>query len=464
MVWIAGGRAPSRGRPMKRIAILLLLAASIAHAAQVVPPVPTLPPLPPGAVGPSEAAFVPPNAAPAPVALSALPPVSGTRIDLRFVPVAQVVDLVYADMLKVPYVIAPEVLADQRPVSFRFDKRDGDMRDFMRGFLASLGFALNTRDGVDYVSKRDAAPNEIQDNYVYQPRYRDADYLSRLVQPLFAGKFTTNRDIATSADGRMRAGSPPTSAAAMLDQETDTLVFIGSEREIAALKKLLPQVDTPAGQVAVRAWVYEVSKQEDNNSAFQLALSLLGGRVGASIGSGTVGSDANAIRLHAGGFEAAISALNSDSRFKVVTSPNLRVRSGQLARLNVGQSVPVVGSVSYPSTSGAPVQSVQYQDAGVIFQVQPTVKAGAIDLTVVEEISDFVRTTTGVNNSPTKNTRKLESSFSVEDGDAVLIGGLTQEKANHVDSGLSFLPSWMRGHSSGGSRTEILLLLQVQKL
>ncbi|KGV25817.1 bacterial type II and III secretion system family protein [Burkholderia pseudomallei MSHR4462] len=449
---------------MKWTIVPLLLVVSIANAGQAVPPIPTLPPLPAGAVGPSAAALVPPNAPPAAVALSALRPTSDARVDLRFVPVAQVVDLIYADMLKVPYVIAPEVLADQRLISFRFDARDGDVRNFMRGFLASLGFTVDTRDGMDYVSKRDAISSEPQDSYVYHPRYRDAEYLSRLVQPLFEGRFTTNRDIATSANARMRAASPPTSAAAILDQATDALVFIGSAGEISALKKLLPQVDTPVGQVAVRAWVYEVSKQEDNNSAFQLALRLLGGRVGASIGSGTIGDDSNAIRLRAGGFEAAIAALNSDSRFRVVTSPNLRVRSGQLARLNVGQSVPVVGSVSYPSASGAPVQSVQYQDAGVIFQVQPTVKASAIDLNVIEEISDFVRTTTGVNNSPTKNTRKLESSFSVEDGDAVLIGGLTQDKESHLDSGLSFLPSWMRGRASNSSRTEILLLLQVQKL
>ncbi|RQT86403.1 hypothetical protein [Burkholderia cepacia] len=33
-------------------------------------------------------------------------------VDLRFVNVAQVIDLLYADMLQSQYVIAPEVLAD----------------------------------------------------------------------------------------------------------------------------------------------------------------------------------------------------------------------------------------------------------------------------------------------------------------------------------------------------------------
>ncbi|WP_197419252.1 hypothetical protein [Burkholderia sp. BDU5] len=99
--------------------------------------------------------------------------------------------------------------------------------------------------------------------------------------------------------------------------------------------------------------VYEVTEQADNNSALQFAPSLLGERVGALglVGANSIGDDSNVIRLHAGGFEAAIAALNSDSRFKVVASPNLRVRPGQVARLNVGQSVPVVGTVSYPSAT-----------------------------------------------------------------------------------------------------------------
>ncbi len=441
---------------MRLAMIALLFAASSVIAAQA-PPIPTLPAL-------SSSPSVP--AAPSideSHVLMPLPKVDASRVDLRFVAVARVIDLLYADVLRIPYVLDPAVLSDKRLVSFRFDKSQGDVRAFLGQFLGSLGYGVRQRDGVDYVYRLDTK-NQDEDAFVYEPKYRNADYISRLLAPMFRGNFTANRSISALPGAEISADVPVRSAAALLDQATDLLVFVGSAREVAMLKKLLPQIDTAVGQVAVRAWVYEVTEQTDNNSAFQLALSLLGGRIGASIGAGSVGDSPNVIRLRAGGFEAAIAALNSDSRFKVVTSPNLRVRSGQTARLNVGQSVPVVGSVSYPSATASPVQSVQYQDAGVIFQVQPTVKARAIDLTVTEEISDFVRTTTGVNNSPTKNTRKLESSFSVEDGDAVLIGGLTQDKATRIDSGLSFLPSWMKGHSSDGSRTEILLLLQVQKL
>jgi type II secretory pathway component GspD/PulD (secretin) len=87
-----------------------------------------------------------------------------------------------------------------------------------------------------------------------------------------------------------------------------------------------------------------------------------------------------------------------------------------------------------------------------------------IDLQLDEEISSFVNTTTGVNNSPTKNTRKVESTFGLADGDVLLIGGLTQNQDTVVNLSLSFLPRWMAGRTSAKSKSEIRLLLQVRRL
>jgi general secretion pathway protein D len=445
---------------MRRAALLLLCIALSARAADVSTGASGMPPLPAGLPQAASAA-----AAKVSFPMGALPRSSGSRIDLRFVPVAQVVDLIYADLLQTPYVIDPDVLADDRPVSFRFDRTQGDVRSFLSTFLDSLGYSVTDRDGVAYIAKSKLSKDDAdRQTFVYEPKYRDADYLSRIVAPMVKGRFTENRSIAAPEGAKVASDVPATSAAGLIDQSADVLVFVGQTREVAMLKKLLPQLDTPVTNVSVRAWVYEVTDTGNNNSAFQLALSLLDGRVGGSLNVGSVSDTDNAVRLSVGGFNAALAALNSDSRFKVLTSPNLRVRSGDTASLNVGESVPVIGSVSFPSATAAPVQSVEYQDAGVIFQVKPTVKRDAIDLHLVEEISSFVNTTTGVNNSPTKNTRKVESSFSLADGDVLLIGGLTQDQDTHANSGLSFLPRWMAGHTVSTSKSEILLMLQVQKL
>lgn len=57
----------------------------------------------------------------------------------------------------------------------------------------------------------------------------------------------------------------------------------------------------------------------------------------------------------------------------------MRVLSGQHVRFNVGERVPIEGRVSYQGLSGTPLQSITYQDAGLIFDVQLTVVPGSIE-------------------------------------------------------------------------------------
>jgi general secretion pathway protein D len=450
-----------------RSLLLLLLAFSCSVFAEPFPAMPSLPALPPLpaalAAGPLP---LTPGAAMA--ATSPLRMGSAKKVDLRFVNVAQVVDLIYAEMLQTAYVIEPDVLADTRVVSFRFDRTKGDIRGGLSNFLDSLGFGVTTKEGTDYVFKRKEQKESEQrapdrEVFVYSPKYRSADYLSRLVQPLFSGQFTTNRAVPASAASHGKGDPPPSSAAALVDQSSDAMVFLGLPKEIEMLKQVLPQVDIKQGEVAIRAWVYEVSTGNDKSSGFQLAASILGGHLGISLGAGTIDDTANALRLHTGFLDAAIAALDSDSRFKVVTSPNLRVASGKHGRLNVGQSVPVIGAVSYPSAAGAPVQSVAYEDAGVIFDVLPVVKGEVTDADVTVEISDFVKTSTGVNNSPTKNTRKFETSMQLADGEVIVTGGLSQSKNSRVRSGVSFLPAFMDGQTWDDSKSDIVLVLQITK-
>jgi len=444
---------------MKTFVLALSLVARAAIAADVSP---LLPPLPPLASLGSD-----PRAGSSPLPYTSLAPLklgNAKAVDLRMVNVAQVIDLIYAEMLQGQYVISPDVLADQRVVSFRFDRSKGDIRSGLAEFLGSLGFGVETKENVDYVFKRPEMKEADKQPFVYEPKYRSADYLARLVQPLFAGSFTSNRTIQAPSGSRTKGDAPPSSAAAQVDQSSETMVFLGSAKEIALLRTVLKQVDTRAGEVAIRAWVYEVSTGDDHTTGFELAASVLGGRFGASLGAGSIDDSANALRLHSGVLDAVIAALDSDSRFHVVTSPNVRVASGKHGRLNVGQSVPIISSVSYPSSNGAPVQSVTYEDAGVIFDVVPTVKDNIIDTDVTVEISDFQKTSTGVNNSPTKNTRKAETTMALNDGEVVVMGGLSQGKESSVTSGIRWLPSFMNGRNASNSRSDILLVLQVQKI
>ena len=421
-----------------------------------------------------------------PAALAPLPHLKGGSFDLRFVNVGQLVDLLYGDAMHVPHVISSDVLNDTRVVSFQYDSRGGDLHEFVKVFLDSLGFKVDTKDGVDFVSRKDGSEGRDveRETFVYQPRYRSASYLAKLVQPLFGGRMNAQQDVgvsnpipdaiaaspavplaASGASVPSVGTQPPVGRAAGMPSSVsaaDDLVFYGKPNEVRDLKKVLVELDTVPGEVVVRGWVYEVSNTDATNSAFSIAAHVLDGQLG--IANGATGTDATALTFDAHFLNLAISALSADTRFKEVSDPHVRVLSGEKVSLNVGSQVPTLGSISYQGATGTPVQSVDYQDAGVIFAVQPTVMADAIQVKLDEQISSFVPTTTGVNNSPTKNTREMTTTVSMKDGEVVVLGGLVQDSDTQSTNHEGWLPHFLDGHSGQKGRTEVLLVLQVQKI
>lgn len=228
------------------------------------------------------------------------------------------------------------------------------------------------------------------------------------------------------------------------------------------LKKLLSQVDTAVSDVLVRGVLYEVQTANNDGSAFSLALNLLGGKLGLSFGS--IGnSNSSHISFRSTTIDAVLSSLSTDSRFTVKSTPTLRVQSGHSGRFTVGEDVPVLGAVSYPS-SGAAVQSVEYRSSGLIFELLPVVHENSVDLQVLQQMSSFVSTNTGVNNSPTLIKRELKTSLSVADGELVVIGGLTEDKNATVRTSPGWLPELSLSKIKDKNKTEMVLVLQLNKL
>lgn len=388
------------------------------------------------------------------------------KFDFQGVQVSQIIGFVYLEALKQPFVIDPAILKDERLVSFRFDTSNGDLKTFWENFLNSLDLAVERKNGVDFVapqkaSKASEAPMEVS---IYRPRFRPGSYLVGLLSPLFkTGGFTINRAVHQSpADKKSPTEAPPGTAGALIDQECDTLVFRGTKEEISVLRNLLPQVDTQVGEIFAKAVVYEVSTGETDSSAFELAINLLNGKLGLAISGAS--ALANSISIKSPSFNSALSALSGDTRFKAISTPQVRIKSGSQARFTVGQDVPTLGAVSYGQNGNQPVQSVEYRSSGVIMNLMPTVRESTVEMVIDQQISDFAKTETGVNNSPTLTKRQLSTSVSIDDGELVLIGGLTQNKNTKTHSGLSFLPQILHSRADTSSRTEILLLMQVSKI
>ncbi len=394
--------------------------------------------------------------------------VSPPSFDLQELPLSQVVPLIFSEVLRRPFVIGPAVLADARLVSFRFSASDGPLDVFVDNFLAAFGYSVVVKDGVSFVQPVKSAPLAARPPnliYTYRPRFRSVSYLTRVLRPLFSrGGFANNRVIPVPAGSpKVSTNVPPDSAAGLLEQSSDVLIFSGDQEQVDELKSVLPDVDTPAPQVVARAVVYEVSSSRTTGSGFQLALNLLGGRFGLSLG-GPAAATGNYVQIKTGTFDALIQSLDSDSHFKAISSPILRINSGSTGSFNVGDSVPTLGSISYPPNGGPAIQSVTYQQSGIIFTLSPTVFSDDVTLRLDQQISSFIPTSNGVNSSPTLTKRDLRTTVSMRSGQTIVLGGLSVNDVTRAKNGVPFLSSFFDTRSGGKSHQDVLLVLHIETL
>lgn len=335
---------------------------------------------------------------------------------------------VYQETLGTDYVLEPEVVADERLVNVRvYDFRD---KKKLAAFLASMGYKVESRNGVDYIGKADKVDD--LDFVVYAPNHKSVAQLRQALGGMFAGQF--------AGDERQ-------------------LVFKGAKTETAKLKKILKTFDTKPAELVVRGKIYEVSKKTTDASTLSIIADVFK-NAGLAVSSGS--QLVNFLSFKDSHVSAYFSALDKDDRFKLISEPSLRIQANKTATLTVGADVPTLGSVTYQD--GQPVQSVVYRSSGLIFELTPEIYENSVTLTVRQEMSNFGETANGVNGSPTLTKREIKTTITAIDGETVILGGLNETKNTGSKAGLSFLPDFFGSKSNTSDQTEIILSLDIKKV
>lgn len=153
-------------------------------------------------------------------------------------------------------------------------------------------------------------------------------------------------------------------------------------------------------------------------------------------------------RLTGGSFSVIIpaaqaQALRSDTRGRVLQNPQLRASDGKLAKIRIGQKVPISTGSFTPFTGGGATagnifSQFQYQDVGVNLDITPKVHLNReITLTVKVEISSIA----GQQNfsgllEPIFNNRSVEQEITLKEGEANVLAGIISDEDRKVISGI----------------------------
>lgn len=191
----------------------------------------------------------------------------------------------------------------------------------------------------------------------------------------------------------------------------------------------------------------------DEQLADQTDVVLLGGNSIAALGNATnriagpTISLLTSLVLGRSTLVGFVDALESLELTDVEAQPSVRVMDNRTARILVGEETPVrvidAGAQLQSGTNdgiggGSPVATVDYMETGVILEVSPRITGGGdilLDLSAERSSADLAPSDIGL----IFRRQKAESQVLLEDGETVVIGGLTVTEAGEVRAGIPLL-------------------------
>ncbi|MBN2452529.1 MAG: hypothetical protein JXR77_19245 [Lentisphaeria bacterium] len=265
----------------------------------------------------------------------------------------------------------------------------------------------------------------------------------------------------------------------LVDEVRERLTIRTTQRAYALIQALLERQDVAPRQVSIQAIIAEVILTKSTEYGFSYtaqrfikpngdAISLISAGAGAIPSNITAEQFAFLFSDRQGDPLAFIQAIAGEGNTRVLSEPQVIVLSGEEARINVGERVPIpTESTNYSGDADNFRTNYEYEDTGVIMTVKPSVTAGNdVRLEVTQEVSDAAASEDPT--IPPRITNKvLESVLSIPDGSTVMMGGLIRSKSTEAHSGWPFLKDipglgiLFRTNRLTDDRSELLILLTV---
>jgi general secretion pathway protein D len=302
---------------------------------------------------------------------------------------------------------------------------------------------------------------------------RAAEVLTAL-QPLV----TSSAQTAGAGTGGAVAGPVKLSA----DEGTNSILLLASPRDTMAVRAMLEQLDAPRRQIYIEAMVLEVS----NNKSRELAASWHGGKEvlesdsgsGATLGSfgsselSSIGlsavtdEDTSPLTSLTNGFVGGIlgspfellgqsvpsigvlfKAVATTDELEVLASPHIMTMDNKASTISVGQNIPYKSKEATATQFGTNGPNIERQKVALTLKITPHVApAEEGDAPGDERIRldiEFEHNQLGLADfqglGPTWKERKLETSIVLRDQDTYVLGGIIDERVEHVASKIPLL-------------------------
>ncbi|ENA0612319.1 type II secretion system secretin GspD [Enterobacter bugandensis] len=249
------------------------------------------------------------------------------------------------------------------------------------------------------------------------------------------------------------------------DEQTNSLVVTADQGILQQLGEVIAKLDIRQAQVLVEAIIVEVQDGKGLNLGVQWANKNVGGQQFTQTGlpifnaaqgineykaKGGMTSDNPAYKLFGnynglaagffnGDWGVLLTALNTDNKNDILSTPSIVTLDNKEASFNVGQDVPVLSGSQ--TTSGDNIYStVERKTVGTKLKVTPQINEGdSVLMEIEQEVSSVDASTTSSSLGPTFNTRTVQNAVLVKSGETVVLGGLMDDASKQEVSKVPLL-------------------------
>ncbi|MCC2977850.1 type II secretion system secretin GspD [Sphingomonas sp. PL-96] len=246
--------------------------------------------------------------------------------------------------------------------------------------------------------------------------------------------------------------------------DINALVVRGTPAAVAQIERLIPDLDVRRPQVLIEAAIAEIVGDDAERLAVQLGTS--GAALTSVTGAGTSFSSPSGVTplstilqtlgVPAGGilgegltanigigndFSILVQALGTSSKANLLSTPQITTLDNKMGEIVVAQEVPfITGSILTDTTNANPYTSIERRDVGITLRVLPRINAGdTIRLEVAQEASSISPTQVAAAADIITNKRSINTTVLAENGQTIVLGGLTADDYNRLKSQVPIL-------------------------
>ena len=324
-----------------------------------------------------------------------------------------------------------------------------------------------------------SANDLITNNIINTLNSLDKDIMSVDSMDVIYLKYAQAKDIAAilnSVSGSFISDAEGQKTVITHHEKTNSLVISSAEENLNSIRNIVSKLDIRRAQVLVEAIVVDLSEKAatrlgveavysgNDEDSIPIGITRFSGsgadllaiagaaddETDVTLTNTAVSSLLNTQGLVAGfgdltkgkdNFVGILNAIAEDTDSNILSTPSILAMDNELARLFIGQEIPITTGESLGMNNSNPFRTTSRQEVGIELEITPQINEGA---SVILNIKQGVSGVAGISQSGLDlitNKREIETTVLVDNNQIIVLGGLIDEDTQEVVSKVPLLGS-----------------------